>query len=48
MDNNSGKTMVLAQAAEKMSAFDPGGIVVSARRAYSRTFWKRSIQQIFR
>jgi hypothetical protein len=48
MDNNSGKTMVLAQAAEKMSAFDPGGIVVSARRAYSRTFLKRSIQQIFR
>jgi hypothetical protein len=48
MDNNDGKSNMMRTAAELLARCDPGGIVVTARRAYSRKAWKRKIQQIFR
>jgi hypothetical protein len=48
MANNDGKSTMMATAAQLISAGDPGNIVVTARRAYSRKGWKRAVQQVFR
>ncbi|MGT2477118.1 hypothetical protein [Paraburkholderia terrae] len=48
MANHDGKSRMMDNAAQVLSHCDPGGIVVTARRAYSRTDWKRAIQQQFR
>jgi hypothetical protein len=48
MANQDGKSTMMDNAAQLISRFDPGAIVVTARRAYSRTGWKRKIQQVFR
>lgn len=48
MANQDGKSTMMATAAQLISTYDPGGIVVTARRAYSRTGWKRAVQQVFR
>ncbi len=48
MANHDGKSTMMDRAAQLISACDPGGIVVTARRAYSRKAWKRAIQQVFR
>ena len=47
MGGHGGKTQMLTQAAQFMTA-NCGGMVVVANRAYSRKGLKRKIQQIFR
>ena len=48
MANHDGKSTMMDTAAQLITQCDPGGIVVTARRAYSRVGWKRAIQQVFR
>lgn len=48
MANVDGKSTMMATAAQLIANCDPGGAVVTARRAYSRVGWRRAIQQVFR
>lgn len=48
MGNNSGKSQMLNFVAQIITNHDPGGIQVTSKRAYSRTGWKRAVQQVFR